>query len=39
MVSEKGFLELSSGTIKIIVTEQTNQTLLVKVLKAIYELC
>ena len=39
MVSEKGFLELSSGTIKIIVTEQTNQTLLVKVLKAIHELC
>lgn len=39
MVSEKGFLELSSGTIKIIVTEQTNQTLLVKVLKAIRELC
>lgn len=32
-------LVLSSGNIQIVVTEQTNQKLLVNVLKAINELC
>ncbi|MGL5271972.1 MAG: hypothetical protein ACRC8J_00615 [Phocaeicola sp.] len=36
---EVSSLVLSSGNIQIVVTEQTNQRLLLKVLKAVNELC
>ena len=36
---EEASLVLSSGNIQIVVTEQTSQTLLMNVLKAIHELC